>query len=303
VRPWIKTASVALVIVSIVGLVVSIIMNGFVLDKFDAYGEVPIPGTRTLHLPAGDVTVDFHSRYPKGADTDQPIPIPEDLEVTITPPNGVAEPTATESNGHDCGANTDNGDGHCTVRVAHIPQAGDYVITTNANVTPSVNPRLAFGHRSQFDFLTWLFGGLLAVSVVAMIWAMRPRELRPATPGPPLSAADELEQRRQNWAAIDSLVREFIPEAIRRETTGPWRRRWREFADTHWVVQSAQHERDLLGISKNGSWGLYVALNSGYLELVTLSSDPEKQGPRETYVVDGLRQGARRVLNTRSVRQ
>ena len=36
-------------------------LNDTVWDKYDAYGEVPIPGTRTLHLPQGDVKVSFHT--------------------------------------------------------------------------------------------------------------------------------------------------------------------------------------------------------------------------------------------------
>ena len=61
VRKRLAIASLVLLIVLLIGLVVSSVLNAFVLDKFDAYGEVPIPGTRTLHLPAGDVTVSFHS--------------------------------------------------------------------------------------------------------------------------------------------------------------------------------------------------------------------------------------------------
>src|SRR6476659_5255262 len=34
-----------------VGLVATLILNAFVFDEFDAYGEVPIPGTASLHLP------------------------------------------------------------------------------------------------------------------------------------------------------------------------------------------------------------------------------------------------------------
>jgi hypothetical protein len=79
----------------------------------------------------------------------------------------VAEPV-TESTGRDCGTNTDNRDGHCTVRVAHISQAGDYAITTNGKVTPDVNPRLAFGHPSRFWFVTRLFVGLCVFSLAAL---------------------------------------------------------------------------------------------------------------------------------------
>jgi hypothetical protein len=40
-------------LISVIGLGVSMLLNALVLDAFDAYGEAPIPGTRTLHLPPG----------------------------------------------------------------------------------------------------------------------------------------------------------------------------------------------------------------------------------------------------------
>jgi hypothetical protein len=77
--------------------------------------------------------------------------------------------TDTTEGDRDCGTNTDAKDGHCTVKVAHIPQAGDYTVTTNADVTSFPSPRLAFGHPSRFWFVTWMFGGLFVV--ICMVWA------------------------------------------------------------------------------------------------------------------------------------
>ena len=48
-------------VASIIGLVASIILNTFVFDEYNAYGEVPVPGSRSLHLPAGELTVSFHT--------------------------------------------------------------------------------------------------------------------------------------------------------------------------------------------------------------------------------------------------
>lgn len=40
-------------VVSIVGVIAMVAVNAFVLDKFNAYGEVPIPGSRpSTFLPA-----------------------------------------------------------------------------------------------------------------------------------------------------------------------------------------------------------------------------------------------------------
>jgi hypothetical protein len=173
VRKRIAKALLAFLTVSVIGFIVSISLNFFVLDDlvFDEYGEVPIPGTRTLHLPAGDVMVSFHSSHTEGWDSNggnggNGLPIPGGLEMTITPPSGVAEPNVTESIG-----STDavNDDAHRRVRVAHIPQAGDYTITTNGEVTPFVSPRLDFGHPSRFWFVTWIFASLCLVSIPAFL--------------------------------------------------------------------------------------------------------------------------------------
>ena len=171
-RKRIKIASLALLIGSGVVFFVSYLKNSVAADEFDAYGEVPIPGTQTLHLPAGDVTISFHGLYPEDDPVDGPIPVPEGLEVTIIPPRAAAEPIVTENSGGGYGYNTDDRDGHCLWRVAHIPQAGDYRITTNGKVTPSLNPRLAFGYPSRFWFLTWLSGGLCVVSLVTFFVAL-----------------------------------------------------------------------------------------------------------------------------------
>jgi hypothetical protein len=124
-----------------------------------------------------------------------------------------------------------------------------------------------------------------------------------------LTAAEaaELEQRRQNWAAIDSLVREFIPEAIRRVT----QTKGRFFK--HWLVQPSQSKVDdksmHLFIRQNGTpdglralWDLRCVNKDGYIEILAWSGGPYEKGPWETNVVDGLREGALRSLNDRSVR-
>jgi hypothetical protein len=171
VRRRLAIVSAVSLIVLLIGLVVSVVLNSTVFDEFDAYGEVPVPGTRTLHLPAGDVTVSFHGMYPQGADTDKPLPSRQDLELTITAPSGVAEPNVTEDSTQ---AVTTGHDAHRSEWVAHIAQAGDYTITTNGKVTPYVSPRLSFGHLSRFWFVSWLFGGLCVVMFLMVpVWVSK----------------------------------------------------------------------------------------------------------------------------------
>ena len=100
-----------------------------------------------MHLPAGDATVSFHTQI-VGSSSGAGLPIP-DLSVTITPPSGVAKPELVENIG---ATTTVNNDAHRQVWVAHIPETGDYVVTTDGKVSAFLSPRLAFGHGSEFGY-------------------------------------------------------------------------------------------------------------------------------------------------------
>jgi hypothetical protein len=149
-----------------VGLVATLILNAFVFDEYDAYGEVPIPGSTTVHLPAGEVTVSFHTMVTGSPSSGFPIP---DLKFTITPPAGVPKPEVTESVG---GTTTVNSDTHVQVWVVQMPKEGTYGVVADGNVNGYISPRLAFGHGSSYGWLTWVFGGLLALGVVVLIAAL-----------------------------------------------------------------------------------------------------------------------------------
>ena len=43
--------SILTLMVAVIGFIVTVILNAFVLDKYNAYGEVPIPGS-TWSAPA-----------------------------------------------------------------------------------------------------------------------------------------------------------------------------------------------------------------------------------------------------------
>jgi hypothetical protein len=174
-------SAVLTLVVGGVGLIVTLILNAFVLDKYDAYGQVPVPGSASLQLPAGEATVSFHTMVTGSPSSGFPIP---DLKFSITPPQGVAKPEVTESVG---GTTTVNSDTHVQVWLVQIPQEGTYDIVTDGNVNGYISPRLAFGHGSSYGWLTWVFGGLLAFGVVelvvALFWSARSaKAARPLTP-------------------------------------------------------------------------------------------------------------------------
>jgi hypothetical protein len=167
------TGAIAMLVVSVIGFITTLVLNAFFLDKYDAYGEVPIPGSTSLHLPAGEVTISLHTVVL--GDLNGGLPVPP-LGVTIVPPDGVAQPVVTENIGS---TTTVNNDAHVRVWVAQIPAEGNYNVTTDGQVNGYVNPRLAFGHNSSYGYLVWVFVALFAVGLVDLAlsiwWLARPR--------------------------------------------------------------------------------------------------------------------------------
>ena len=156
-------AAIALMVASAIGFVLTLVLGAFVLDKYDAYGEVTIPGTGKLHLPAGPVTVNFHT-VTVGNSSGGGLPVPR-LVLDIDQPPGVAEPKVTESLGTSTSVNNDI---HRRVWMVQIPVEGDYVITTEGQVNGFINPTLAFGHDSGSSAGPWvgISAGLFFIGLV-----------------------------------------------------------------------------------------------------------------------------------------
>ncbi len=133
--------AVSTMVVAGIGFIATLILNAFVLDRYNAYGEVPIPGRGQLHLPAGEVTISFHTQV---TGSNGGLPIPE-LRMAIDPPAGVPEPVVTENIG---GTTTVNNDARVRVWVAQVAEAADYTIRTDGQVGGFISPRLAFGPPS-----------------------------------------------------------------------------------------------------------------------------------------------------------
>ena len=138
------TTAIVLMVGSGIGFIATLFLGAFVLDKYDEYGEVPIPGTGKLHLPAGQVTVSFHTVTVGSSSGGGGLPVPH-LVLDIDPPPGVADPKVTESVG---GSTSVNNDIHRRVWVVEITTEGDYIITTSGEVNGFITPQLAFGHDS-----------------------------------------------------------------------------------------------------------------------------------------------------------
>lgn len=206
--------SILALVVGVAGVIATLVLNAFVLDDYDAYGEVPIPGSGEVRLPEGEVTVSFHTMITGRPTSGFPIPR---MSVSIEPPEGVADPLVIESIG---GTTTVNSDTHVRVWTAQIAENGTYRVTTDGDVNGYISPRLAFGHGTSHGWLPWVFGGLAGAGALllipSVIWSVRaakrarplaPDETLPvetATPKAPSDQGIRLEQLRTLAGLRDS---------------------------------------------------------------------------------------------------
>jgi Short C-terminal domain len=207
VRIGVVTGVLTLV-VAVIGFVGTLILNAFVFGKYNAYGEVPIPGSGSLHLPAGEVTVNFHTEVigsPRGGG----LPIPQ-LKLGIDPPAGVPQPTVTESIGS---TTTVNNDSHVRVWRVQVPAEGTYHIRTDGPVGGFISPRLAFGQKNPYGSLVWVFVALFVIGLLNLTcvlwWSMRSRlsKRRIVVPAQPVSvyASDDEGIKLEQLKTLSSL--------------------------------------------------------------------------------------------------
>lgn len=153
-------SAVGTVLTGIIGFIVVMVLNAFVLDEFDAYGEIPIPGSGELVLPEGEVEISFHASVVGGPSGSFPMP---PLTLSIEPPPTVADPVVTRD---VSGTTTVNSDMHLRLWVAQLEAGGPYKISTKGDVQGYINPRLAFGHESDYDWLHWFFVGMVGLGLL-----------------------------------------------------------------------------------------------------------------------------------------
>ena len=212
------TLAILTLVVSIVGFIGSILLNAFAFDKYNVYGEVPIPGQASLHLPAGEVNITFHTSA-VGSPGGGGLPIPE-LGLSIDPPQGVPQPQVTESFGSTTSVNNDI---RRRVWVAQIPAEGTYRISTDGKVSAFIGPRLAFGHGGTMGWLPWLFAALFVMAmidlVVAVVWLSRRRRAAPAVGLQDLLEFDTDREDMNTTAVPSQPTQAYIPtdEGIRLE--------------------------------------------------------------------------------------
>jgi hypothetical protein len=177
-------SGILMMVIGGVGFIVMMALNAFVLDEFDAYGEVPIPGSGQVQLPAGQTQISFHTSVTGSPSSGFPLPA---LRLNIVPPEGVAEPVLTEDHGT---LTTVNSDTHIRIWTAEISAAGSYGIRTDGQVNGYINPRLAFGKESGAGYLPWVFGGIFGLGLLDLIASLFLRKQQPAGQ-PPFTPIDQ----------------------------------------------------------------------------------------------------------------
>jgi hypothetical protein len=126
----------------------------------DPYGEVPIPGSATLHLPAGEVDLTLRSA---GCLDVQPVP---PLSIRVSGPDGSLQPKTTESRRTKYFTADDM---WVRVWVVNVAKEGDYHVEVEGEVYGPYQPWLTFRHMGN-DFLNVaiLLGAILSSFVFSV---------------------------------------------------------------------------------------------------------------------------------------
>jgi hypothetical protein len=153
-------ASVALMVLCIVGFVGTLVWHGFGGD-YDKYGRIAVPGSGTVTLPQGEVEIHYATRLATNG-SGGALTVPS-LQFSMEAPDGARDPVVTEASGGTVVVNTA---AHVRVWKLHVTDAGDYSVTTNGDVGGYIDPQLTFGRRSWMP--AWPAAVFALVFVVAL---------------------------------------------------------------------------------------------------------------------------------------
>jgi hypothetical protein len=156
VRFW---AILLAIVVLVTGGVLTVI--GFADPPDGDYGQLQLPGSTVLQLPAGRVNVAFTEDL-----DNQTIDEPAVLHIGITPVGGgPALPVVVAPDGGSVGI---NGVTHTYWGYLTVPQAGNYRVNVPDDISPSIpDPRLLFGPAT--DPQDWIFLALVIAAALVIV--------------------------------------------------------------------------------------------------------------------------------------
>ncbi|MFV0494982.1 SHOCT domain-containing protein [Mycobacterium sp.] len=163
-----RALAVVTMVVSVLGLVATLMLDALFFDKYNVYGEIPVPGTGSVRLPTGEATVSLHVRV-SGSDDDRHVPVPQ-LRIAIDPPDGVAQPELIQSIGS---TTIINNEAHLRLWKIRVPAEGTYQVTADGRVDGYISPRLAFGHQSSHGPLAWVFAAMFVVGLFDLVFSVK----------------------------------------------------------------------------------------------------------------------------------
>ena len=147
--------------------------GGFFAPGHDAYGEVAIPGERTVALPAGPARLYVLERGYFGSKGDM-VYIPDGIVASVDPVGGV--PLTLRSNTHGAVTTTDH-ESWTTFAEFDVPTAGDYRVTVlDPGRQGDSAHTVTIGKGPWAPVPPWLFGlGILFAAIVIGFGADRVR--------------------------------------------------------------------------------------------------------------------------------
>jgi hypothetical protein len=139
------------------------IVFAFVLTDADAYGQVPIPGSARLHLPAGDVDVTV--RTGDSGPNVENISV-SSLQLSVVGPSESTQPAVIVAPRR---MKSPDSAARVRVWVLRVAQAGDYDVATGGDLDDGAALTLAFGRNMWNKGLGLLLGlGFIVGAPVAL---------------------------------------------------------------------------------------------------------------------------------------
>jgi hypothetical protein len=140
------------------------IINANALSNKAAYGYVDVPGSTVLHLPAGNINVEFAEFVPGAGNQTPDVYWPSDMTLSVTPSGGGATaPALTKSIGTSTKESAYNTNAGIDFYKLQVSDAGRYKLTAHGSTDgQNINAKFLFGYGPPVP-------PLLIYAIVALI--------------------------------------------------------------------------------------------------------------------------------------